>query len=91
MVPTPDRGPSLRRRLARRRLWDALADRGADLALGAVLIVTAGAYVLGVRGVLAPVAWQAGLAAGLGFVVLRALLGLFTRPENPAVLREELA
>lgn len=91
MVPTPDRGPSLRRRLARRRLWDALADRGAALALGAVLIMTAGAYVLGVRGVLTPVAWQAGLAGGLGFVVLRALLGLVSRQDDPVILREELA
>jgi vacuolar-type H+-ATPase subunit E/Vma4 len=91
MSPTPDRGPSLRSRLARRRLWDAVADRGAALALGAVLVVTAGAYVLGVRGVLTPVAWQAGLAAGLGFVVLRALLGLIARRDTPEILREELA
>ncbi|MFO1203512.1 MAG: hypothetical protein U1E58_12840 [Tabrizicola sp.] len=91
MTPTPDRGPSLRSRLARRRAWDALADRGAALALGAVLIVSATAYVLGVRGVLTPVAWKAGLAAGLGFVVLRAVLGLASRRDDPAVLREELA
>jgi hypothetical protein len=91
MSPTPDRGPSLRSRLARRRLWDALADRGAALALGAVLIVSAGAYVLGVRGMLTPIAWQAGLVAGLGFVVLRALLGLVSRRDDPLVLRDELS
>lgn len=91
MARPPDRGPSLRRRLFRRRLREALAGRGTALALGAVLIVTASAYVLGVRGVLTPVAWQAGLAAGLGFVVLRAILGLIGRREDPAALREVLA
>ena len=95
MTPPPDRGPSLRpslrRRLFRRRLSGTLAGRGTALALGAVLIVTAAAYVLGVRGVLAPVAWQAGLAAGLGFVVLRAVLGLVGQRDDPSALREVLA
>jgi hypothetical protein len=81
----------LRRRLRRRRILDALADRGAALALGAVLMLVAAAYVLGVRGVLAPVAWQAGLGAGMAFVLLRALFGLLRRGDDPTVLREVLS
>jgi hypothetical protein len=81
----------LRRRLRRRRVWDALADRGSALALGAVLLVTATAYVLGVRGILAPVAWQAGLGAGVAFVLLRALVGLLRRGDDPAALRDVLS
>jgi hypothetical protein len=80
----------LRRRLFRRRVEAALTDRGSGLALGAVILVTATAYVLGVRGVLAPTAWQAGLVAGGAFVVLRAVLRLFSRSEDPAILREVL-
>jgi hypothetical protein len=68
----------------------ALADRGTALALGAVLVITATAYVLGVRGLLAPVAWQAGLVAGVAYVILRALFGLFGRRDDPAQLREVL-
>jgi hypothetical protein len=67
-----------------------LTDRGSGLALGAVLLVTATAYVLGVRGVLAPTAWQAGLAAGGAVVVLRAALRLISKDEDPAQLRDVL-
>jgi hypothetical protein len=91
MTDGPKAALPLHRRLRRRRVWDALADRGSALALGSVLVLVAAAYVLGVRGVLAPVAWQAGLGAGLAFVVLRALLGLFRRDDDPAVLREVLS
>jgi len=80
----------LRRRLFRRRVEAALTDRGSGLALAAVILLTATAYVLGVRGILAPAAWQAGLAAGTGFVVLRAILRLFGRSEDPALLRQVL-
>jgi hypothetical protein len=80
----------LRRRLFRRQVETALTDRGSGLALGAVILVTATAYVLGVRGLLAPAAWQAGLVAGTGFVVLRSILRLFGRGEDPALLRSVL-
>ncbi|MCX7287000.1 MAG: hypothetical protein NTW20_05420 [Rhodobacterales bacterium] len=91
MAARPDSALTLRSRLFRARVGSALADRGAALALGAVLIVTAGAYVLGVRGVISAAAWQAGLGAGLAFVLLRALLGLFNRHPDPNDLREILA
>jgi vacuolar-type H+-ATPase subunit E/Vma4 len=77
-------------RLARRRIENAVADRGSALALGAVLLVTAAAYVLGVRGLVAPAAWQAGLAAGGAFVLLRAILGLATQRDDPNLLRDVL-
>jgi hypothetical protein len=91
MTRTLDRGGPLRRRLFRHRSREVLAGRGTARALGAVLIVAALAYVLGVRGVLSPVAWQTGLAAGIGFVVLRALLGLIGHRDDPAALRGDLA
>jgi hypothetical protein len=80
----------LRRRLFRRRVEAALTDRGSGLALGAVILMTATAYVLGVRGILAPTAWQAGLVAGGAFVLLRSVLRLFGRGEDPAILRQVL-
>lgn len=80
----------LNRRLFRRRVETALTDRGSGLALGAVILVTAGAYVLGVRGILAPDAWQAGLMAGSAFVFLRAVLRLFSRAEDTVQLRDVL-
>jgi hypothetical protein len=89
MTESPERLP-LRRRLFRRRVEAALTDRGSGLALGAVIVVTAAAYVLGVRGVLAPTAWQAGLVAGGAFVLLRSALRLFGGREDPALLREVL-
>ncbi|MGL4239358.1 hypothetical protein, partial [Tabrizicola sp.] len=79
MSTTEDRPLPLSRRLFRRRLGAALADRGTALALGVVLLITATAYVLGVRGLVAPVAWQAGLVAGGVFVLFRAFFGLFGR------------
>jgi hypothetical protein len=87
--PAESRTP-LRRRLFQRRVEVALTDRGSGLALGAVILVTASAYVLGVRGVLAPTAWQAGLVAGGAFVLLRSVLRLFSRKDDPAILREVL-
>jgi hypothetical protein len=81
----------LRRRLFRARLGATLTGRGTALALGAVLLITASAYVLGVRGVLGPQAWKAGLAAGAGFAMLRAVLGLFDTRDDPDLLREALA
>ncbi len=91
MAPGPDHSPTLSRRLFRRRIEGALADRGTALALGAVLLITASAYVLGVRGVIAPFAWQAGLAAGAAVIALRIVFGLFGRRDDPAQLREVLA
>jgi hypothetical protein len=90
MTESPESRLPLRRRMFRRRVEAALTDRGSGLALGAVILVTATAYVLGVRGVLAPTAWQAGLAAGGAFVILRSILRLFSRRENPVLLREVL-
>jgi hypothetical protein len=55
-----------------------------------VILVTAGAYVMGVRAVLAPTAWQAGLVAGGAFVLLRSALRLFSRAEDPDLLRDVL-
>jgi hypothetical protein len=81
----------LGRRIFRLRIASALTDRGSGLALGVVILVTAGAYVLGVRGMLSPTAWQAGLLAGAAFVLLRSLLRLFDRAEDPTMLREALA
>lgn len=81
----------LRRRLFRARLAATFAGRGTALALGSVLLITASAYVLGVRGVLGAQAWQAGLAAGAGFAMLRAVFGLFGGQDDPDLLREALA
>ncbi|MGL4237745.1 hypothetical protein, partial [Tabrizicola sp.] len=53
-------------------------------------LITATAYVLGVRGLVAPVAWQAGLVAGGVFVLFRAFFGLFGRRDDPDLLREVL-
>ncbi len=80
----------LRRRLFRRRVEAALADRGSGLAIGAVLLVAAVAYVLGVRGLIGPAAWQAGLLAGGGYVVLRSALRLFAGRADPDLLRAVL-
>lgn len=91
MVARPVLSRPLRRRLFWARFWATLAGRGTALALGAVLLVTASAYVLGQRGVLGPLAWQAGLAAGGGFALLRAVLGLFGSKEDPDLLRQVLA
>jgi hypothetical protein len=91
MAAEPANPLPLRRRLFRRRVEATLTDRGTALALGAVLLLTAAAYVLGARGQLAPIAWQAGLAAGGAFVFLRTFLGLFARRDDPDLLREVLA
>ena len=80
----------LHRRLFRRRIEAALTDRASGLALGAVILVTATAYVLGVRGLIAPSAWQPGLVAGGAFVLLRSVLRLFSRREDPVLMREVL-
>ena len=90
MTDRPESLLPLRRRLFRRRVEAALTDRGSGLALGAVLLVTATAYVLGVRGVLAPAAWQAGLVAGGAFVLLRSVLRLFGGGDDPSLLRQVL-
>jgi hypothetical protein len=90
MADRPDTPLPLRRRLFRRQVEAALTDRGSGLAIGAVILVSASAYVMGVRGLIAPAAWQAGLAAGSAFVVLRAVLRLFGRTDDPALLRDIL-
>jgi hypothetical protein len=91
MAAVPDRRPTLAQRRFRHRVAATLGDRGTALALGVVLVITATAYVLGVRGTLAPIAWQAGLIAGGAFVLVRAFLGLFGRRDDIAELREVLA
>jgi hypothetical protein len=90
MTKTAESRLPLRRRLFRKRVEAALTDRGSGLALGAVILVTATAYVLGVRGILAPMAWQAGLAAGGAYVLLRSTLRLYGGRDDPALLREVL-
>lgn len=91
MTAGPVHPRPLRRRLFRARLAASLAGRGTALALGAVLLISATAFVLGQRGLVSPLAWQAGLSAGAGFAVLRALLGLFGSPDDPDLLRGVLA
>lgn len=91
MPASPESPLPLRRRLFRRRIEAALTDRASGLAIGAVILVSAVAYVLGVRGQIAPDAWQTGLLAGGAFVVLRAVLRLFSRIEDPTLLRDVLS
>lgn len=86
-VPAPS---AIRRRFRAARIEAALTGPGTAIILGGLLLAAVGAYVAGLRGMLAPDAWIYGLAAGLPVLALKVWGDLYDRDDDAVVWRQVL-
>jgi hypothetical protein len=82
---------AVRRRFRAIRTEAALTGTGTAVLLAGILLAAVGAYVAGLRGLIAPGAWAYGLAAGLPVLGLKVLGDLYERDDDAALWREALA
>ena len=81
---------TLRERFQLARLEAVLTGLGTASVIGFVVIASAGVYVAGTRGLLAPGAWQWALGLGLACVAIKVVLNSIDSEGHPALWSEVL-